>query len=103
MERLVHLDLAGAAPKAAWLAEIMPALAKWGAMGLCIGWEDAIRFFAIDRKVTQGTQEQCGREWSGRNWTATATCAQQGRSPFRYLVDALDAHFHGCPAPCLIA
>lgn len=32
-----------------------------------------------------------------------AACAQQGRSLFRYLVDALDAHFHGRPAPSLIA
>jgi hypothetical protein len=28
-------------------------------------------------------------------WTVLATCAQQGRSAFELLVEAVEAHFHG--------
>lgn len=65
--------------------------------------EQAIRFCVIDRRITQGTRSEKGRLWCERIRTASATCAQQGRSLFRYLQDAILAHFHGLPASSLIA
>jgi transposase len=64
--------------------------------------EQAIRFVAIHRRITQGTRGQTGQTWCERVWTAIATCAQQGRSFFDYLCDAVQAHFHGQSAPSLI-
>ena len=65
--------------------------------------EQAIRFVVIDRRVTQGTRSERGRRWCERIWTIMATCAQQGRSVFEYLRDAITAHFNGRPIPSLIA
>ena len=64
--------------------------------------EQAIRFVVQDRHVTQGTRGPRGRRWSERIWTATATCAQQGRSVFEYLHQTLVAHFAGHPTPSLL-
>ncbi len=64
--------------------------------------ERAIRFVVIDRRITQGTRGARGRRWCERIWTAVATCAQQGRSVYRYLVAAVRAHFAGRPAPSLL-
>ena len=65
--------------------------------------EQAIRFVVIDRLVTQGTRSEKGRRWCERMWTAIATCAQQGRSVFHYLRDALYAQLRGEPAPSLLS
>lgn len=62
----------------------------------------AIRFVVIDRHITQGTRSATGRQWCARIWTVIATCAQQGRSVFAYLRDAVAAHFHGQEAPSLL-
>ena len=64
--------------------------------------ERAIRFIVIDRRITQGTRGARGRVWCERIWTAIATCAQQGRSAFRFLADAVSAHFAGARAPSLM-
>jgi len=64
--------------------------------------EQAIRFVVIDRRVTQGTRSLAGRQWSERIWTVTATCAQQGRSVFDFLHQAVHAHFTNQPAPSLL-
>jgi transposase len=64
--------------------------------------EQAIRHVVIDRKVTQGTRGAAGQRWCERVWTLLATCAQQARSAFRFLVDSLTAHFHRQPAPSLL-
>ena len=61
--------------------------------------EQAIRFVVIDRHVTQGTRGQPGRHSCERLWTVMATCAMQGRSAYDFLVQAVQAHFHGQPAP----
>ena len=53
----------------------------------------------IDRHVTRGTRDPAGRAWCERIWTVLATCAQQGRPVFDYLVDSLDAAFTQHPAP----
>jgi transposase len=55
--------------------------------------EQAIRFVVLDRLVTQGTRSAAGNKWCERIWTVIATCAQQGRSVFDYLYEAVSAHF----------
>ena len=64
--------------------------------------EQAIRFVVIDRRITQGTRSERGQRWCERIWTAIATCAQQGRSVFEYLRDAVNALFNDQPIPSLI-
>jgi transposase len=64
--------------------------------------EQAIRFVVQDRHLTQGTRSPRGRRWCERIWTATATCAQQGRSVFDYLHQTLLAHFAHQPTPSLL-
>ena len=64
--------------------------------------EQAIRFVAIDRHITQGTRSQKGRQWSERIWTVMATCTLQGRSAYEYLVAVVNAHFNGLPPPTLL-
>jgi len=65
--------------------------------------EQAIRFVVIDRRVTQGTRGEAGQRWCERIWTAAATCAQQGRSLFDFLYQAVQAHLTGQPPPSLLA
>ena len=64
--------------------------------------EQAIRFVAIHRRMTQGTRGTIGQRWCERIWTVVMTCAQQGRSVFDFLVQAVQAHFHNTPAPTLL-
>jgi len=63
--------------------------------------EQAIRFVVLDRRITQGTRGDVGRAWSERIWTVMATCAQQGRSAFEFLRDAVHANLTGRRAPFL--
>lgn len=64
--------------------------------------EQAIRFVVIDRRVTQGTRSIAGRRWCERIWTAMATCAQQGRSVFKFLTQSIAAYFQQRRAPSLL-
>ncbi len=64
--------------------------------------EQAIRFVVIDRRITQGTRSEVGRQWCERIWTVMATCAQQGRSVFHFLERAVQAYFTGRPIPSLL-
>jgi len=64
--------------------------------------EQAIRFVVLDRKVTQGTRSQKGREWSECIWTALATCEQTGRDLMQFLQESLFAHWQGLPPPSLL-
>jgi transposase len=63
--------------------------------------EQAIRFVAIHRRLTQGTHGPAGQRWCERIWTVLATCSQQGRSVFEFLCQAVAAHFQQLPAPSL--
>lgn len=45
-QRLVHLDLKGAPPRAAYLAEVLPLLRAMGATGLLLEYEDAFPYAA---------------------------------------------------------
>ena len=64
--------------------------------------EQAIRFVVIDRLITQGTRGEKGRRWCERIWTVMATCSQQGRSVFEYMLAAVPAYFGDTPAPSLL-
>jgi transposase len=64
--------------------------------------EQALRFVAIHRRITQGTRGEDGRRWCERIWTAIQTCGQQGRSVFEFLCAAVDAFFAGQTAPSLV-
>jgi len=64
--------------------------------------EQAIRFVVIDRRITQGTRSETGRRWCERIWTIIATCAQQGRSVFDFLLESVHSHLRGVPPPSLI-
>jgi transposase len=64
--------------------------------------EQAIRFVAIHRRLTQGTRSPAGRITCQRLWTVIETCEQQARSTFNYLADAVSAYFRGQPAPSLV-
>ena len=65
--------------------------------------EQAIRFVAIHRRITQGTRSEGGQTWCERFWTAITTCEQQGRSFFEYLSETVTCLFQSRPAPSLIA
>ena len=64
--------------------------------------EQAVRFVVIDRRITQGTRSEKGRETNERLWTVVGTCALQGRSAFEFILAAVRAHFRGEPAPSLL-
>jgi transposase len=64
--------------------------------------EQAIRFVVIDRHVTQGSRSEGGRRWLERIWSTMATCAQQGRSAFKFIAEAIEAYFQGVAAPSLL-
>jgi len=64
--------------------------------------EQAIRFVAIHRRMTQGTRGETGQHWFERMCTSVVTCGQQGRSVFHFLCEAIDAYFKGGAAPSLI-
>jgi transposase len=64
--------------------------------------EQAIRFVAIHRRLTQGTRGDPGQRWCERIWTVVATCGQQGRSVFDYLCQAVHAYLHDEATPSLM-
>ena len=64
--------------------------------------EQAIRFVVIDRRITQGTRSEGGRQWCERIWSVIATCARQGRSAFDFIFQAVQAYFFDLPAPSLL-
>jgi len=64
--------------------------------------EQAIRFVVIDRRITQGTRSEKGRDWSECIWTAIATCQQSGRNLMQFMEQSLRAHWHGVPPPSLL-
>jgi transposase len=64
--------------------------------------EQAIRFVVIDRRITQGTRSEKGRRWCERIWTVIATCAQQGRAVFQFMLDSIESHLCGALPPSLL-
>lgn len=64
--------------------------------------EQAIRFVAIHRRLTQGTRSDEGRRWCERIWTVVQTCSQQNRSVFEFLCSAVTAYFRSGEPPSLL-
>ncbi|MBU2431828.1 MAG: IS66 family transposase [Proteobacteria bacterium] len=64
--------------------------------------EQAIRFVVIDRRITQGTRSEGGRQWCERIWTIIATCVAQSRSVFDFILEAVQAHFKRIQPPSLL-
>lgn len=64
--------------------------------------EQAMRFVAIHRRLTEGTRGDPGQRWCERSWTVIASRGQQGRSVFDYLCQAVAASFTATPAPSLL-
>jgi hypothetical protein len=64
--------------------------------------EQAMRFLVLDRRITQGTRGERGRQWCERIWTVIAALTQQGRSILAYLRDALHGYFRNQPASALL-
>jgi len=64
--------------------------------------EQTLRTVVIDRKITQGTRSEWGREWSARIWTVLATCRKQKRSSWKFIQDCVLAQRLGTPYPSLI-
>ena len=63
--------------------------------------EQALRFVVIDRRITQGTRSENGRNWCERIWAVIATCSTQKCSVFDFLFEAVEAYFNGQPASSL--
>ncbi len=64
--------------------------------------EQAIRFVVIDRRITQGTRSESGRDWCERIWTTIATCTQRGLDVFEFLRQSLLSHWTGSSWPSLL-
>jgi len=64
--------------------------------------EQAVRFVVIDRRITQGTRGEKGRETNERLWTVVGTCALQGRSAFEFILKAVSAYFRGERPPSML-
>jgi transposase len=63
--------------------------------------EQAIRFVAIHRRITQGTRSESGRRWCERVWTVIGSCEQQSRSVFNFLFESVRSYLAGDPTPSL--
>ena len=64
--------------------------------------EQAIRFVAIHRRMTQGTRSEAGQHWFERICTVAVTCEQQSRSAFEFLCDSVTSLFVGNHSPSLL-
>lgn len=64
--------------------------------------ERALRPAVIYRKLSFGTQSAAGSRYLERILTVSETCRMQGRSPFEYLVETMEAAFAQLPAPSLL-
>ena len=64
--------------------------------------ERALRPAVIYRKLSFGTQSEHGSRYLERILTVSETCRMQGRSPFEFIIAAVQAAFAGQPAPSLL-
>ena len=64
--------------------------------------ERVVRMGVQWRARSLGTQSDAGREYVARMLTATATLRRHGRNVYEYLVEAMNNHLHGIPAPSLL-
>ena len=64
--------------------------------------EQAIRFVAIHRRMTQGTRGESGQNWFERICTVVVTCEQQGRSALEFIQESVYSLFTGEQSPSLL-
>ncbi len=64
--------------------------------------EQAIRFVAIHRRMTQGTRGKAGQTWFERICTVVVTCEQQGRSTLEFITESVACFLSGQSAPSLL-
>jgi transposase len=64
--------------------------------------ERALRPAVLWRKKSQGTRSEAGSRYAAGMLSVAATCKQQGRSIWGYLVEAFAASAKGQPAPSLL-
>jgi transposase len=64
--------------------------------------EQKIRFVVLDRRVTQGTNSDAGMRFYERIWTVVASCICQGKNIFKFLTQALKAHYANTQSPSII-
>lgn len=64
--------------------------------------ERAIRPAVQWRKICFGNQSDEGERFTERILTVTRTCQLQGKNPFHFLCELMEAAFKGCPRPSLI-
>lgn len=65
--------------------------------------EQAIRFVAIHRRMTQGTRGEMGQNWFERMCTVVVTCEQQGRSAYDFIAKSVEHFLNGKAGPSLLA
>ena len=64
--------------------------------------EQAIRFVAIHRRMTQGTRGKVGQAWFKRICTVVVTCQQQGRSTLEFIAESVGCFLCRQSAPSLL-
>ena len=64
--------------------------------------EQAIRFVAIHRRMTQGTRGKVGQAWFERICTVVVTCEQQGRSTLEFIAESVGCFLCRQSAPSLL-
>ena len=64
--------------------------------------EQALRQAVIWRKLSFGTKSASGSRFVERMLTVIETCRRQKRNVFEWMVEAVQAHFAGKPAPTLL-
>ncbi len=64
--------------------------------------ERALRPAVIYRKLSFGTQSASGSRFVERLLSVSETCRLQNRNAYQYLIEAMEAHFAGRPAPSLL-
>jgi len=64
--------------------------------------ERALRPAVIYRKLSLDTQSATGSRYLKRLLTVSETCRLQGRNPYEYLIESMQAKFEGSPAPSLL-
>jgi transposase len=66
------------------------------------GAEQALRQAVIWRKLSFGTQSSDGSRFVERMLTVVETCRRQKQDVFAWMIEAVEARFHGKPAPSLL-
>jgi len=64
--------------------------------------EQTLRALVRIRRQTQGTRSRWGREWTARVMSVLESCRKQKRSPWQFILSALQASYAGTPAPSLL-